>query len=84
MRARRLVLTGLERDMFPLMAGGMTNAQIARRLGKSRSAVGHAVERMMASVNAPSRTALISYAYVHGLLDTAAWPPALARVEDAA
>lgn len=68
-------LTPTQLAVLPLLASGLTNSQVGRRIGKTGSSVGHALEAMMLATNTRSRGELIAYGYVHGLLDTTAWPP---------
>ena len=61
-------LTTREREVVRLVASGMANKQIARRLGISpRTVEGH-LNHVFEKVHAGSRTELVRYALAHGLL----------------
>ena len=57
-------------DILRMVAEGRTNVEIAAELYLSRQAVNYHVGRLMRSLGAANRTALVSRAYQEGLLLT--------------
>jgi two-component system response regulator NreC len=62
-------LTPRQRQVLTLMAEGMSNSEIAERLGISTKTVARHRENMMARLNLHSRTELVKYAIRKGLID---------------
>ncbi|MDX3382449.1 response regulator transcription factor [Streptomyces niveiscabiei] len=67
-RSRVLALTGREREVLPLLAEGLSNKQIARRLGISSHGVKRIVASLLLKLGAPNRTAAVVIAIQNGLL----------------
>lgn len=63
-------LTPREVDVLRLLAGGLTNRQIAERLGISRRTVEGYRASLMSKLDLHSRMDLMNYAEEHGLLET--------------
>ena len=61
-------LDDVERDMLTLTAYGLSNSEIARETAYSRQAVAWHLARLMRAWNAPNRTALVSVAFVKGVI----------------
>jgi DNA-binding CsgD family transcriptional regulator len=66
--ARAPDLDDVEERMLALTAYGMSNDEIARATSYSRQAVAWHLGRLMRSWNAPNRTALVSVAFVRGVI----------------
>lgn len=64
-----------EADVLVLVAAGLSNQQIARRLGIASQTVARHVSLLLARVGAPNRAALVARAYCAGLLQHSTWPP---------
>jgi DNA-binding CsgD family transcriptional regulator len=60
---RSLPLTPRESEVLALVAAGASNEEIARRLGISVRTAGHHVERILAKLEVPSRTAAAAVAH---------------------
>lgn len=80
-------LDPLERDILVLVAAGSSTVEIARALHYSRQAVSYHLGRLMTRFGVRNRTALVAFAYEHGLLDRraarvvgAAFPRAVSAV----
>lgn len=71
------VLSPLQGEVLRLVAGGASNAQIARRLYLTRQAVDYHLVRLRAKLGAESRSALAGRAFVLGLFVPGVWPPVL-------
>lgn len=69
-------LTSREVDVLVLIAAGLHDSHVARKLGISVRTVAQRVERMMRRVDAPSRGALVARCYAAGALTAGVWPPA--------
>ncbi|MEU7576094.1 response regulator transcription factor [Streptomyces sp. NPDC041068] len=68
-RGRRLgSLTGRESEVLPLLAEGLSNKQIARRLGISSHGVKRIVASLLLKLGAPNRTAAVVTAIQNGLI----------------
>ncbi|MFD7432387.1 ABC transporter substrate-binding protein [Streptomyces sp. NPDC059818] len=61
-------LTARELDVLTLLAGGLTNASVARYLGTSPRTVGKQVEALLDKLGQPSRSAAAAFAVDSGLL----------------
>lgn len=61
-------LDDVERQMLTLTAYGLSNAEIARETAYSRQAVAWHLARLMRTWSAPNRTALVSVAFVKGVI----------------
>jgi DNA-binding CsgD family transcriptional regulator len=61
-------LTGREREVLRLVAGGQTNRAIAAALTISERTVDRHVSNIFAKLGVSSRAAATAYAYEHGLL----------------
>ena len=62
-------LTGREREVLALLVEGMTNRQIAQRLGISLSTVKFHVSAVLSKLDVSSRTEAVSFALKHDLLE---------------
>ncbi|MEU6994169.1 response regulator transcription factor [Streptomyces sp. NPDC046465] len=65
---RDVSLTGRENDVLPLLAQGLSNKQIARRLGISSHGVKRIVASLLLKLGAPNRTAAVVTAMQNGLI----------------
>ena len=70
---RGATLTKRESEVLSLVALGLTNKEIAQRLHLSRRTVETHVERVLAKLNAASRTRAVAEAIRAGMLSAAAW-----------
>jgi DNA-binding NarL/FixJ family response regulator len=68
-------VTGREREILALIAGGLTNAEIADRLVISPLTIKSHVSRILAKVDARDRTQLAILAYESGLVVPGQAPP---------
>ncbi|HID52454.1 MAG TPA: LuxR family transcriptional regulator, partial [Anaerolineae bacterium] len=66
-------LTEREREVLILIADGLTNAEIAERLGISVKTVDRHRENLMRKLNLHSRVDLVKYAIKCGLIDLDEW-----------
>jgi DNA-binding NarL/FixJ family response regulator len=66
-RAKIVSLTRRERDVIPLVAGGLCNKAIARRLSISDNTVRHHLTSIFGKLGVPDRLALVLYAFRHEL-----------------
>ncbi|AZM57045.1 diguanylate cyclase [Streptomyces sp. WAC 01529] len=71
-------LSTQEARILRLVAGGATTSVVARAVGIGVDGVNYHLTRLCRRLRAPNRTALVARAYVLGLLDPTAWPPAVA------
>ncbi len=71
--ASRNNLTEREREVLILIADGLTNAEIAERLGISVKTVDRHRENLMRKLNLHSRVDLVKYAIKQGLIDLDEW-----------
>ncbi|UKY51766.1 response regulator transcription factor [Streptomyces inhibens] len=62
-------LTPRERETLALLAEGLTNKQIARRLAITQHGVKRHVANVLAKLNCPNRTLAVAHALRDGLLD---------------
>ncbi|MEV0001642.1 response regulator transcription factor [Micromonospora sp. NPDC050980] len=70
------MLTPRERQALKLLAEGLSNKQIARRLGISEHGAKRHVGNVLAKLNCPNRTVAVTVALNHGLLaEERASPP---------
>ncbi|MFJ4640964.1 response regulator transcription factor [Streptomyces hygroscopicus] len=67
-RPREVSLTGRENEVLLLLAKGMSNKQIARRLGISSHGVKRIVASLLLKLGAPNRTAAVVTAIQNGLI----------------
>ncbi len=65
---RPFLLTPREQQALVLLADGMSNKQIARRLGISEHGAKRHVANVLAKLNCPNRTLAVALALRHGLL----------------
>jgi DNA-binding CsgD family transcriptional regulator len=63
------VLTGREREVLALVAEGMTNREIGKRLFISEKTASVHLSNLMAKLNVTSRTEAVTVAHRRGLLD---------------
>lgn len=61
-------LSGREREVLVLMARGLPDAEIGRRLGIARHTVSNHVARIFGKLRVHNRTEAAVYAAEHGLL----------------
>ncbi len=66
-------LTQREQEVLILIADGLTNAEIAERLGISVKTVDRHRENLMRKLNLHSRVDLVKYAIKRGLIDLDEW-----------
>jgi two-component system nitrate/nitrite response regulator NarL len=67
---RPFLLTPREQQVLDLLADGMSNKQIARRLGISEHGAKRHVANVLAKLNCPNRTLAVALAIRHGLICT--------------
>ena len=67
---RRLRLTRRERELLPLLGGGLTNKEIAARLGLSQQTVKNHLFRMKRKIGAEDRLDLVQRSYMQGVTAT--------------
>jgi DNA-binding NarL/FixJ family response regulator len=63
------VLTGREREVLALVAEGLTNREIGRRLFISEKTASVHLSNLMAKLDVSSRTEAVTVAHRRGLLD---------------
>ena len=63
------VLTGREREVLALVAEGLTNREIGKRLFISEKTASVHLSNLMAKLNVSSRTEAVTVAHRRGLLD---------------
>lgn len=63
-------LTDREREVLTLLVEGLTNPEIAERLGISRSTVKYHVSNILTKLQAESRTEAVAVALQNGILDS--------------
>ena len=63
------MLTGREREVLELVAEGLTNREIGRRLVISEKTASVHLSNLMAKLNVSSRTEAVTVAQRRGLLD---------------
>lgn len=68
-------LTPREVEVTVLLAGGLSNFQIARRMTLSGHTVSTYVIDAMHRLGARNRTELVARCYANGLLEAGSWPP---------
>jgi DNA-binding CsgD family transcriptional regulator len=68
-------LTKRQRLILYLVAEGLTNAEIARRLHISAHTVAQHIAEMLRAVGARCRAELVARAYCDGMLPVGIWPP---------
>lgn len=68
-------LTERELAILCLVAGGLTNRQIARELLISHHTVAQHVAEMLRRCHARSRCEMVARAYSAGVLEAGVWPP---------
>jgi len=62
-------LTARELEVLGLLAEGLSNAEMARRLFLSGKTVGHHVSAVLRKLGEPSRARAVAAAHRQGLLD---------------
>jgi DNA-binding NarL/FixJ family response regulator len=62
-------LTAREREVLALLAGGLSQTEIARRLYISPKTVGGHIQRVLAKLGVHSRAQAVARAHEHGLVD---------------
>ena len=62
-------LTAREREVLALLAGGLSQTEIARRLYISPKTVGGHIQRVLAKLEVHSRAQAVARAHEHGLVD---------------
>ena len=72
---RDLAVTSREMAILCLVATGLTNSEVARRLHISRHTVAQHIADMLRRAQARNRAELVARAYAAGTLSAAAWPP---------
>jgi DNA-binding CsgD family transcriptional regulator len=68
-------LTGREVATVELVAAGLSNDQIGRRLNLSPHTVASYIMTAMRRLGAHNRAELVARCFVAGILDGSAWPP---------
>lgn len=68
-RSRGAILTRRQTEVLGLVARGLTNREIAKRLGLSERTVDHHVSDILTRIDAPTRAAAAAYAVSFGLVD---------------
>lgn len=71
-------LSKLNAQVLEGIAAGMSTVRLASKFYLSRQGVEYHVATMLRRFNAPNRPALVSRAYVHGILISDEWPPRVA------
>lgn len=69
-------LTVRECQVLPLIAAGMNNGRIGRRLGISTRTVDQHLVTMLRRAGAENRTELVARCYAAGILRSGTWPAA--------
>lgn len=70
-------LTAREMSILCLVAAGLTNNEVSRRLHISRHTVAQHIANMLQRAPARNRAELVARAYAAGLLSVAEWPPSI-------
>jgi DNA-binding CsgD family transcriptional regulator/predicted negative regulator of RcsB-dependent stress response len=68
-QSRDAIFTRRQTEVLGLVAKGLTNREIAKRLGLSERTVDRHVSDILTRIDAPSRAAAAAYAVGHGLID---------------
>ena len=68
-------LTAREMTILCLIAAGLTNDEVSRRLHISRHTVAQHIADMLQRAPARNRAELVARAYTAGMLSIAEWPP---------
>jgi DNA-binding CsgD family transcriptional regulator len=72
-------LTSRELAVAPLLAQGLSTADIAERLVVSPHTVAAHLAHMLRRLGARNRTEMVALLYSAGILASGAWPPRVAR-----
>lgn len=72
-------LTAREISILCLVAAGLTNSEVSRRLHISRHTVAQHIANMLQRAPARNRAELVARAYAAGILRIAEWPPSSSR-----
>jgi DNA-binding CsgD family transcriptional regulator len=67
--------TAREAELVAMMAGGLSNREIAQRLHLSRNTIAHIVTDMLQRVGARNGKELVAHGYASGVVDARQWPP---------
>lgn len=70
-------LTDREMSILCLVAAGLTNSEVSRRLHISRHTVAQHIANMLQRAPARNRAELVARAYAAGMLNIAEWPPSI-------
>jgi DNA-binding NarL/FixJ family response regulator len=66
--SRRISITPREEEVLHLLAEGLSNKQIARRIGITEHGIKRHVTNLLAKLNAPNRTLAVALALQEGLI----------------
>jgi DNA-binding CsgD family transcriptional regulator len=72
-------LAELEVRILEFLAAGASSTQMSMRLHLSRQGVDYHMNQMLRRFEVESRSALVSRAYLLGILEVGVWPPRVAE-----